>query len=87
MNKLSLIFFFIVSSIISQNNTEIYLFDITKTIDGYKLNHKVNISNNEGYDSQPHFYDNNTLLFASSREGQTDIVKYIIDKGEKKFMN
>ena len=47
MNKLSLIFFFIVSSIISQNNTEIYLFDITKTIDGYELNHKINISNNE----------------------------------------
>ena len=62
MNKLSLIFFFIVSSIISQNNIEIYLFDITKTIDGYELNHKINISNNEGYDSQPHFYDNNTLF-------------------------
>jgi hypothetical protein len=87
MNKLTLIFLFIVSSIISQNNTEIYLFDITKTIDGYELNHKINISNNKGYDSQPHFYDNNTLLFASSRDGQTDIVKYTIDTGEKKFIN
>ena len=56
MNKLSLIFFFIVSSIISQNNIEIYLFDITKTIDGYELNHKINISNNEGLAvSQPQF--------------------------------
>ena len=87
MNKVSLIFFFIVSSIISQNNTEVYLFDITKTTDGYELNNKLNISNNEGYDNQPHFYDNNTLLFASSRDGQTDIVKYTIDTGEKKFIN
>ena len=46
MNKVSLIFFFIVSSIISQNNTEVYLFDITKTTDGYELNNKLNISNN-----------------------------------------
>ena len=51
MNKVSLIFFFIVSSIISQNNTEVYLFDITKTTDGYELNNKLNISNNEGYDN------------------------------------
>ena len=84
MNKVSLIFFFIVSSIISQNNTEVYLFDITKTTDGYELNNKLNISNNEGYDNQPHFYDNNTLLFVSSRDGQTDIVKYTINTGEKK---
>ena len=51
----------------AQTNTEVYVFDLKKTDDGYSLTNKKNISNNKGYDSQPHFYDNNTILFASSR--------------------
>ncbi|MHC9087925.1 nuclear transport factor 2 family protein [Tenacibaculum sp. IMCC1] len=46
-----------------------------------------NISNNDGYDSQPYFYDENTILFASNRNGQTDIVKYSIDSEAKRFIN
>ena len=42
------------------------------------LSNKKNISNNAGYDNQPSFYDNNTILFASERNGQTDIKEYKI---------
>ena len=87
MKKITLLILFIASTIVSQTNTEVFLFDIKKTETGYELTNKKNISTNEGYDSQPHFYDNYALLFASSRNGQTDIVKYTIDTGIKEFIN
>tara|TARA_R110001632_G_scaffold10505_1_gene38801 strand:+ start:3316 stop:4491 length:1176 start_codon:yes stop_codon:yes gene_type:complete len=87
MKKLTLLFVFITSTIVSQTNTEVYLFDIEKTETGYKLTNKKNVSNNKEYDSQPYFYDNNTLLFASSRNEQTDILKYTIKTGKKVFIN
>ena len=87
MKKITILILFIASTIVSQTNTEVFLFDIKKTETGYELTNKKNISTNEGYDSQPHFYDNYALLFASSRNGQTDIVKYTIDTGIKEFIN
>lgn len=61
-----------------QPNTEVYLLDIKE---GNKLVNLRNISNNEGYDNQPSFYDDNTILFASTRNKQTDIRKYDIKTG------
>lgn len=87
MKKITLLFVFITTTIVSQTNTEVYLFDIKKTETGFELTNKKNISNNKGYDSQPHFYDNNTLLFASERNEQTDILKYTIKTGKKEFIN
>ena len=87
MKKLSLLLVFLSSNIFSQTNTEVYLFDLIKTDSVYQLTNKKNISSNKGYDSQPHFYDNNTLLFSSTRSGQTDIMKYDIKTGKKIFIN
>ncbi len=70
-----------------QADTEVYLFDIQKTANGFELTNKKNISSNKGYDSQPYFYDANTLLFSSTRNGQTDILKYNINTGDKVFLN
>ena len=88
MKKLTLLVLTLFSTIVlAQNNTEVYLFDIKKIDKRYQLTHKKNISSNEGYDSQPHFYDKNTVLFSSTRNGQTDIVKYDIITGKKVFIN
>ena len=87
MKKLPLLFVLIASTVVAQTNTEVYLFDVEKTDKGYQLTNKKNISDNKDYDSQPYFYDNNTLLFASSRNGQTDILKYTIKTGKKVFIN
>ena len=87
MKKLPLLFVLIASTAVAQINTEVYLFDVEKTDKGYQLTNKKNISDNKDYDSQPYFYDNNTLLFASSRNGQTDILKYTIKTGKKVFIN
>lgn len=69
-----LIIFFISSSVLSQTNTEIHVFDIVKKEESYILKNGKNISNNTGYDSQPFFYENDKVLFASEKNGQTEIV-------------
>lgn len=46
-----------------------------------RLGTPLNISNNEGYDNQPSFFDNDNILFSSTRNGQTDIALYNISKG------
>lgn len=89
MKKIMLVFAFI-SSIFtgfSQVNTEVYLFDLEEKKGEYTLSKGKNISNNEGYDSQPSFYDDNTILFASDRKGQTDIAIYTINNGEKSYIS
>lgn len=78
---LILICLFTYQLIFSQADTEIYLFDIKVANDTVIISNKLNISNNEGYDNQPSFYDDRTILFSSTRNGQTDIRKYEISTG------
>ena len=74
-------------SVFAQPNTEIVLFDINSKNGSYELSNFKNISNNEGYDNQPSFLDSNTILYAGTRNGQTDIVKYNINYDSKIFIN
>ena len=56
-------------------NTEVFLADVTMVNGEFNLRRVQNISNNLGYDSQPWFSsDGTTLLYASDRNGETDIV-------------
>ena len=71
----------------SQPNTDVFLFDLNTENGGFELSNMKNISNNEGYDNQPSFLDNNTILYAATRNGQTDIVKYNINYDSKIFIN
>ncbi len=70
----------------AQPNTEIFLFDLNQENGGFELSNFRNISNNEGYDNQPAFMDNNTLLYSGTRNGQTDIVEYNIATSEKRWI-
>lgn len=85
MKKLFILTLFISFTTLAQTNTEVYLFDLEKNANGYSLTNKKNISENKGYDSQPFFYDNNTIIYAGTRNGQTDIVMYDIKTGKKTF--
>ncbi len=62
----------------SQSHTEVYLFDISNKNNTLGLSNQRNISNNEGYDNQPSFYNDDIVLFSSTRDGQTDIAAYYI---------
>ncbi|WP_218134026.1 nuclear transport factor 2 family protein [Tenacibaculum sp. MAR_2009_124] len=69
-------------------DTEVYLVDIKKDENKtLKLSNPINISNNEGYDSQPYFYDENTIIFSSERDGYPDIRKYHLDSQQAFFIN
>lgn len=74
-------------SLQAQSNTEVYLADIT-TVDGKTtLKNLRNISQNKGYDNQPSFDGNATLLFSSTRNGQTDIAQYHIPSGARTWIS
>lgn len=87
MKKLAVLLFFVSKVIIAQVDTEIHLFDIEISGEDYHLKNGKNISNNKGYDSQPYFYNDNLVLFASARNGQTDIAKYNVRDQEISFIN
>ena len=71
----------------SQSNTEIFLGDITTDNLKIQLSNIKNISKTEGYDNQPSFLDDRYIVFASTRAGQTDIVKYDTQYNGKIWIN
>ncbi|MCW5517037.1 nuclear transport factor 2 family protein [Muriicola sp. Z0-33] len=71
----------------AQPNTEVYLANLKGQETTIVLSDLKNISQNEGYDNQPSFLDNNTLLYAATRNGQTDILNYNLQTGEKKWLS
>ena len=72
---------------ISQSNTEIFLFDLTKSGSTIDVVNGKNISNNEGYDNQPSFLDDEKIIYASTRNEQTDIAQYHINYKSKIHIN
>ncbi|TMM53740.1 steroid delta-isomerase [Maribacter algarum] len=86
-NILTLTLFLISIQLFAQPNTEVYLLDINNADGRLKLSNLRNISNNEGYDNQPSFYDENTILFASTRNEQTDIAQYNIKSSSISWVN
>ncbi|MDO1501020.1 nuclear transport factor 2 family protein [Winogradskyella maritima] len=75
------------SNCVSQTNTDVYLFNIN-TVDGVSEPlENLYVSNNEGYDNQPSFYDDNHIVFVSTRNNQTDIAIYNIAEKQLKFIN
>ncbi|OUS01958.1 hypothetical protein A9Q86_04715 [Flavobacteriales bacterium 33_180_T64] len=71
----------------SQSNTEIFLFDLEVSSSKIELKNAKNLSNNEGYDNQPSFLNDRYILFASTRNAQTDIAKYDVRYDSKSWLN
>lgn len=71
----------------AQENTEIFIFDIAPAYEGLELLNGRNISNNEGYDNQPSFISNESLVFAGNNEGQTDISEFNLTSNLQKWIN
>ena len=87
MKKSLLKFALLLVILYGQNNTEVYLFDLISLDDKYTIVNPVNISNNPGYDNQPSFMKNGrSILFASTRNDQTDIVSYNIRTGKSTWL-
>ncbi len=71
----------------SQQNTQVYIFDISPAYEGLEILNPLNISNDLGYNNQPSFSSNETVLFAGNNEGQTDISEYNLNTKSKKWVN
>lgn len=71
----------------SQPNTEVFLFDLNTENDTFQLSNFKNISNNIGYDNQPSFLNDSTILYVGTRNNQTDIVKYSISDNSKEWLS
>ncbi|MFC4219844.1 nuclear transport factor 2 family protein [Flagellimonas marina] len=82
---ITLLFLLSVCQMNGQANTEVYLFDLSFENGSPILSNPKNISNNEGYDNQPSFWDDDTVLFSSTREGQTDVLRLNINEGSSKL--
>jgi hypothetical protein len=71
----------------AQEATDIYLFDLSEQDNSITIKNPVNISKNNGYDNQPCFTEDGTaILFASFRDGQSDVAKYFIDEKYKVWL-
>lgn len=80
-------FLFATSITFAQTNTEVYVYKLSNTNGNFKITEGKNISNNPGYDSQPHFYSKKSIVFSSTRNKQTDIAKYNVETGTVRFLN
>lgn len=74
--RLLFIFLFSGFAFCQNTDTEVYLFDLISKNASFEVKNGQNISNNAGYDNQPSFLDNETILFSRMRNEQTDIAAY-----------
>ncbi|MDX1331605.1 MAG: hypothetical protein R3252_01135 [Robiginitalea sp.] len=65
-----------ISLAFGQPETEVYLVDLEIASETISLTTPLNISNNPGYDNQPSFLEDGSLLYSRTRDGQTDIARY-----------
>ena len=69
----------------AQSGTEVYSAQLITTPRGYQIGGLSNCSNNPGYDNQPSFWSEDTLLYAATRNDQTDVVLHQLSSGEKNW--
>ena len=93
MTKSSLIAFFILANSLiysaplqAQPNTEVFITDLSYKGETIGFTSPVNVSKNDGYDNQPSFYNDNVLLFSSTRQGQTDIAQSLYNKSKTSWL-
>lgn len=75
------------SNYAQQANTEVFLYDLEIKSATIELKNPKNLSNNEGYDNQPSFLNDRYIIFASTRNNQTDIAKYDTRYDSKSWIN
>lgn len=86
MKKIYPLFFLCCFVSLAQSGTEIYLFDLNLKENTYNITNGKNISENDGYDNQPSFVNDSVILYAGTRNNQTDIVKQHINSNKKSWL-
>lgn len=87
MKLLTLVLLCIANTVFSQTDSEVFLLELSSENESFTVSNIQNISNNLGYDSQPYFFDNETLLYARTENGQTEINTYSSTKNKTRRLN
>lgn len=86
-SKLTGLFMLFSSVLIAQPNTDVFIMDLDTSDNAFKISNFINISDQEGYDSQPSFVGTDRLLYSGTENGQTDIQVYYLESGGKHRIN
>jgi hypothetical protein len=76
-----------ISPLNGQSESEVYLLDFTLAAGEFEVGSPINISRNPGYDNQPSFLGEDDLLYARTRNGQTDIARYSLSKKKTTWLS
>lgn len=68
-----------------QSGTELYITDLISNTTGFHVGVLIPLTQNPGYDNQPAFINANEIVYAATRNGQTDIRWQNLSTGEKKW--
>lgn len=83
--KLFILFSFALATLCAQGGTEVYWAELIPSKNSFTFGAITNISQNPGYDNQPSFWSDNVLLYAATRNGQTDILRHNIATAKKEW--
>ena len=78
---------FICSPFYAQPSTEVYASNLEFDEEEFHFENIQNLSNNKGYDNQPHFLNNDTILYARNNNGQTDIASHSFSNQAWRYVN
>ena len=84
-NQLILLFSLALLNGNAQTATDVYSAHLTVTASDYQIEQLKNLSQNPGYDNQPSFWSENELLYASTRNGQTDVLRHHLVTNKKEW--
>lgn len=84
---LSLLILIISFNSFSQDNSAVYVYSLYPAYEGLQLLDKKQVSGTEGYNNQPSFISNETLLFAANNNGQTDIAHFNLKTNQHSWIN
>lgn len=82
----SFLFMLLTILCLAQPDTDIYVLDIKLSQTNLSLENLKNISENSGYDNQPSFSSTGHLMYASTRDGQTDIISVDLKTNTKTWL-
>lgn len=85
--KFTLVLLFLTSFSFAQPNTDLFLMNISDTNDSLKITNFKNISNRSGYDNQPAFIDNKTLVYAGTENDNTEIILHYLESDGRHRLN
>jgi hypothetical protein len=84
--QLSIAIALIGNGLLAQPGSDVFLLELDMTANGIELGTPQNISSTIGYDNQPSFYDDNIIIFSSTRNGQTDIATYQLGDAARSWL-